>query len=48
MKTYSTKADREQRLIEACEITNEDPEVREIERDFDAFLDPMVEPCVAE
>ena len=44
MNTSSTKPDRERRLIEACEIANEDPQIREIERDFDALLDPIDEP----
>jgi hypothetical protein len=34
-------ADREKRLILACEVANQDPEVREIERDFDALTDAM-------
>ncbi len=37
-------AEREKRLIRACEIANQDPEVREIERDFDALTDAMPEP----
>jgi hypothetical protein len=37
-------AEREQRLIRACEIANQDPEVREIEQDFDALTDAMPEP----
>lgn len=37
-------AEREQRLIRACEIANQDPDVREIERDFDALTDAMPEP----
>jgi hypothetical protein len=37
-------AEREKRLILACEIANQDPEVREIERDFDALTDAMPEP----
>jgi hypothetical protein len=37
-------ADREKRLILACEIANQDPEVREIERDFDALTDALPEP----
>jgi len=36
-------AEREKRLILACEIANQDPEVREIERDFDAISDAMPE-----
>jgi len=34
-------AEREKRLILACEIANQDPEVREIEREFDALTDAM-------
>jgi len=37
-------AEREKRLILACEIANQDPDVREIERDFDAMSDAMPEP----
>lgn len=37
-------AEREKRLIQACEIANQDPEVREIEREFDALGDAMSEP----
>jgi hypothetical protein len=37
-------AEREKRLILACEIANQDPEVREIEREFDALADAMPEP----
>jgi hypothetical protein len=37
-------AEREKRLILACEIANQDPEVREIEREFDALTDAMPEP----
>jgi hypothetical protein len=37
-------ADREKRLILACEIANQDPEVREIEQEFDALTDAMPEP----
>ncbi|HEX4596029.1 MAG TPA: hypothetical protein VH157_17210 [Bryobacteraceae bacterium] len=29
------------RLIQACEIANMDPELREIERDFDALADTI-------
>jgi hypothetical protein len=31
-------------LIRACEIVNEDLEVREIETEFDALLDEITEP----
>ncbi len=37
-------AEREKRLILACEIANQDPELREIEKEFDAFTDAMPEP----
>ena len=37
-------AERDRRLIQACEIANQDPEVREIEREFDALTDAMPEP----
>ena len=37
-------SEREKRLILACEIANQDPEVREVERDFDALTDAMPEP----
>ena len=36
-------ADREKRLIQACEIANLDPQVREIELEFDALTDAMPE-----
>jgi len=37
-------AEREKRLILACEIANQDPELREIEREFDALMDELPEP----
>ncbi len=37
-------AEREKRLIQACEIANHDSDVREIEREFDALSDAMPEP----
>ena len=37
-------AQREVRLIRACEIVNADEEVREIEKQFDALKDEIVEP----
>jgi hypothetical protein len=37
-------AEREKRLIHACEIANQDPQVREIELEFDALTDAMSEP----
>ena len=39
-------AEREKRLIRACEIANEDPEIREIEEELDALTDEIVEPWV--
>jgi hypothetical protein len=37
-------AERENRLIRACEIANQDLNVREIEREFDSLGDAMPEP----
>jgi hypothetical protein len=37
-------AERERRLIRACETANQDSQVREIELDFDALTDAMPEP----
>jgi hypothetical protein len=37
-------AEREKRLILACEIANQDPQVRAIEQEFDALTDVMPEP----
>jgi len=37
-------AQREKRLIRACEIINKDPEVKEIEKEFDALTDEIAEP----
>jgi metal-responsive CopG/Arc/MetJ family transcriptional regulator len=37
-------AEREKRLIQACEIANQDPQVREIELEYDALTDAMPEP----
>jgi metal-responsive CopG/Arc/MetJ family transcriptional regulator len=37
-------AEREKRLIQACEMANQDSQVREIELDFDALTDAMPEP----
>jgi metal-responsive CopG/Arc/MetJ family transcriptional regulator len=34
-------AERERRLIQACEIANQDPQVREIELEFDALTDDV-------
>jgi metal-responsive CopG/Arc/MetJ family transcriptional regulator len=36
-------ADREKRLIRACEIVNADREVRQIEREFNALTDEIEE-----
>jgi hypothetical protein len=37
-------AERERRLIQACEIANNDAGVREIEQEFDNLTDAMPEP----
>jgi hypothetical protein len=37
-------AERDLELIRACEIANADPEVAEIEREFDGLRDEMTEP----
>ena len=37
-------AERERRLIQACEIANQDPELRQIEQEFDALPDGIPEP----
>ena len=37
-------AEREKRLIRACEIANQDPELREIEKEFDSLTDAILEP----
>jgi hypothetical protein len=37
-------AERDQRLIRACEIANQDVDVREIEQEFDNLPDAMSEP----
>jgi hypothetical protein len=37
-------ADREKRLILACEAANQDPELREIEQELDAITDELSEP----
>jgi metal-responsive CopG/Arc/MetJ family transcriptional regulator len=37
-------AERERRLIRACEIANQDSELREIEQEFDALTDGIAEP----
>jgi hypothetical protein len=40
-------SEREKRLIRACKIVNEDPEVCEIETEFDALLDEIGDPAMA-
>ena len=37
-------AEREKRLVQACEIANNDPGVREIEEEFDNLTDAMSAP----
>jgi hypothetical protein len=37
-------AEREKRLIRACEIANEDPALREVEKELDALADEIPEP----
>jgi metal-responsive CopG/Arc/MetJ family transcriptional regulator len=37
-------AERERRLIHACEMANQDPDVREIESEMDSLTDAMQEP----
>lgn len=37
---------REQRLIHACEIANQDPDVAALEREFSALPDEIAEPWV--
>ena len=37
-------AERENRLVRACEIANQDPDLRQIEREFDSLGDAMPEP----
>lgn len=37
-------AEREKRLIRACETVNRDPAVREIEKEFNALTDEIAEP----
>jgi len=37
-------ADREKRLIRACEIANQDPALREVEKELDALTDEIPEP----
>jgi hypothetical protein len=44
MHTKPSIHEREKRLIRACEIVNEDAEVREIEKERDALRDEIAEP----
>ena len=37
-------AERDKRLIRACEIVNADRDIKQIERDFDALADEITEP----
>ncbi len=37
-------SERDANLVRACELANEDPEVRTIEREFDALADRIEEP----
>ena len=37
-------AERDRQLIRACQIANEDTEVRAIEKEFDAISDEIAEP----
>jgi len=37
-------AERENRLVRACEIANQDSDVRQIEQEFDSLSDAMPEP----
>jgi hypothetical protein len=37
-------AEREKRLIQACELANQDPQVRQIELEIDGLTDAMPEP----
>jgi metal-responsive CopG/Arc/MetJ family transcriptional regulator len=37
-------AEREKRLIRACEIVNADSDIKEIEKEFDALEDEITEP----
>jgi len=44
MSIRKMTARQRKQLIRACEIVNQDPGVKEIEREFDALVDPIVEP----
>ena len=37
-------AEREKRLIRACEVLNRDPGIRQIEEELDALQDEIIEP----
>ena len=37
-------SEREERLVRACEIANQVPDVREIEKEFDSLMDAIPEP----
>jgi hypothetical protein len=43
-KTTAELKRAEMRLIRACEIANQDPELRQIEKEFDAITDEIPEP----
>jgi hypothetical protein len=36
--------DRDEQLVRAAEVANSDPDVRQIEKEFDALEDAMAEP----
>jgi hypothetical protein len=40
-------AERERRLIRSCTVANEDPDVQETEREFDALPDTVSEPWIS-
>ena len=41
---YEKLSARDRRLVEACRVANRDPEVRAIEKEFDAITDEAFEP----
>ena len=43
MPYNSDRTSREKRLAEACEIANQDPELREIEEELDSLTDEIPE-----
>ena len=43
-KMTLTPTEREKRLIRACKIANQDPELREIEKELDSLTDAIPEP----